>query len=291
MSKKIIVIISVLLLSIILLGCKAITQAKTEKIDSKSLKVVMLDVGQGDSLLIQTDGKNILVDTGKIEQRSKLVEKLKKYGVSTIDLLIATHPHEDHIGGIQAVLDNFIVKEIYDSGAKSSSKLYANYLKKVKDKKIKFVVPKEGEVLAINDSVKLEFLTRLKNQPQELIEDVNNNSIVFRLVSSNFTMLFTGDIEKQVEKILVEQQQDKLKSDILKAPHHGSKTSSSKDFLKAVAAKDVLISAAQNNEYKHPHQEVVNRYKSLKENMYLTADTGDILIESSGASYKISTER
>lgn len=289
MNKKLLLLILTVLLSFSLWGCFSPKPKLTASVPQ--VQVIMLDIGQGDSILIKTQEKNILVDTGKIEQRAKLVEKLKKYQVNTIDLLIATHPHEDHIGGIQAVLENFTVKEIYDSGAKSSSKLYANYLKQAKNKKIKFSVPKEGQTLVIDDSLKLEFLTPLINSAPELRENMNNNSIVFRLVTPDLKMLFTGDIEKEVEKFLLEKQAEKLKSDILKVPHHGSRTSSSKKFLEVVNAKDAVVSAAKENEYKHPHPEVVSRYKARKQSMYLTADKGDICITSAGTGYNIKTER
>ena len=281
-------LVLLLLTVAILTGCGNAKEKPTANAAQEHAKVIMLNIGQGDSMLIQAGGKNILVDASKIDTRKDLRGKLKKYSVQQLDLVIATHPHEDHIGGMDAVFNNLPVKEVYDPGAPSSSKLFLNYLNKIKEKKIKFTVPTAGSKYELGSGVYLEFFTPLK----PLVgEGANNVSLVFKLTDGKSSMLFTGDIEQPVEAALVSKYGAKLQSDILKAPHHASKTSSSQEFLNAVKAKDVLISCGENNDYKHPHQSVMKRYNEAKMQIYITYEKGDISVSFTAKGYKISTEK
>lgn len=289
-------LLMVLLVSLALLsGCsknnsQAANSGVLSQADPQKTRVIVFDIGQGDSMLIQTNGKNILVDASKIDTRKDLLAKLDKYHVKSLDLVISTHAHEDHIGGMDVVLDNIPVKEIYDPGAPSTSKLFLNYLKKIKEKKIKFTVPQAGSKVVLGPDTYLEFYTPL-DKKHLVKEGANNTSLVFKLVDSKFSMLFTGDIEKEVESILVQQYGSSLKSDVLKSPHHGSSTSSTQKFLDKVQAKDVVISCAVDNEYHHPHDSVIKRYEKDKINIYITNKTGDIGITAIDKGYQINTSK
>lgn len=289
-------LLMVLLVSLALLsGCsknssQAANSGVLSQADPQKTRVIVFDIGQGDSMLIQTNGKNILVDASKIDTRKELLAKLDKYHVKSLDLVISTHAHEDHIGGMDAVLDNIPVKEIYDPGAPSTSKLFLNYLKKIKEKKIKFTVPQAGSKVVLGPDTYLEFYTPL-DKKHLVKEGANNTSLVFKLIDSKFSMLFTGDIEKEVENILVQQYGSSLKSDVLKSPHHGSSTSSTQKFLDKVQAKDVVISCAVDNEYHHPHDSVIKRYEKDKINIYITNKTGDIGITAIDKGYQINTSK
>ncbi len=291
LKKIVLVLVSLLFATMAFTACGSGTK-DTKTVSSKptksDTKVIMLDIGQGDSMLIQADGKNILVDASKIDTRKDLLAKLNKYNVKSLDLVIGTHAHEDHIGGMEAVLNAIPVKEIYDPGAPSTSKLYYRYLTKIKEKKIKLTIPKPGSKYEIGEGTYLEFFTPLAVQGDD---NINNTSLVFKLVDSGFTMLFTGDIEKEMEGLLVEKYGSKLQSNILKSPHHGSRTSSTPNFLSTVQARDVLISCGANNDYKHPHQNIVERYKKANINMYITFEKGDITVNATDKGYKITTER
>lgn len=252
-------------------------------------RVIMLDIGQGDSIIIQAHGKNILVDASKIDTRAQLIAKLEHYQVKNLELVIATHAHEDHIGGFNEVFNKIPVKEVLDAGVPSTSKLYHNFLLKIKEKKIKFTVPQAGNKIELGPGTYLEFFTPLDKPATK--DNINNTSLVFKLVDNNFSMLFTGDIEKNVEKLLVQKYPDSLRSDILKSPHHGSSTSSSQQFLNKINASAVLVSCAVDNEYKHPHEVVTNRYKKNNIRMYVTHQTGDIAVVGVDNSYLISTAK
>lgn len=279
------------LLTVLLFGCGAKKQQTgiPAQADPKKTRVIMLDIGQGDSMLIQANGKNILVDASKIDTRKELLAKLEHYKVTSLDLVIATHAHEDHIGGMDAVFNKIPVKEVFDAGVPSTSKLYHNYLLKIKEKKIKLTVPKAGSKIDLGQGVYLEFFTPLSHRPEK--DNTNNTSLVFKLVDSKFSMLFTGDIEKEGEKLIVEKYSDKLRSDVLKAPHHGSSTSSSQQFLDRIKAGDVLVSCAAGNDYKHPHESVVKRYQKNKMNMYITHQSGDIAITATDKGYSLTTSK
>ena len=242
--------------------------ATNEKIKS-DLKITMLNVGQGDSFLIQTSTQNILIDTSDVDERSKLVSELDKAGVNSLDKIILTHPHADHIGGLEKLLKDkkFTVKEVFDNGIASTSKLYLNYMTAIKENNVKHSTLKAGDTLNFGGNVKFEVLFPNKNLVDEVNggkqkSDPNNESIVGRLHYKNFTMMFTGDAELKVESEIWQDNKDKaLKSSILKAGHHGSHSSSSENFVRVVNPQYVLISAGEpttkrgGNTYGHPHLE------------------------------------
>ena len=297
----------VLLITSLLTGCGAPNAANQpaaqneEKAASadknKELTVTMLNVGQGDAILIKTAEQTVLIDTSDLDEQEKLRAELEKAKVKRIDKLILTHPHADHIGGVEGVvLKDYEVGEVYDNGMPSKSKIYLRYMKIIKQRNIPRHALTAGEVLNFGGGVSFKVLS----PPKEIVEkgskstdnhDPNNESVVGKLIFGNFSMMFTGDAEQQAEKVMVDNFAGDLRSTLLKAGHHGSKTSSSAAFLRAVQPEGVLISCGAGNDYGHPHKQTMKKYQSLKLKIYETDLNGTIVVTSDGKSYKIKPER
>lgn len=283
----------VLVLLVFFAGCGGlITQpGSTASTEGAPLTVKVLDVGQGDAILIRTRQQVALVDTGDVPARDKLVGLLKAEGISTIDKLIITHPHADHIGGAAAVFQNFAVKQVYDSGQKTTTNLYKQYLIQINKRKIPFTVVVAGTTISLDNEVTLKVLAPARPFIGGSEPDLNNNSIVTRLVFGNFSMLLTGDAERKAEEKMLKQGAGTLKSTLLKSGHHGSRTSSSVPFLQAVRPEAVLISVGAGNEYQHPHPNIIKRYNANKIKVYRTDTDGTLTVTTDGNRYKITKER
>lgn len=281
----------ILMLMIFALICSGCSSNNNNTNSNNEVKIEFLDIGQGDASLIYTKDEVIMIDTGDVDERDRLEKLLKERNISTIDKLIITHPHADHIGGAYVVFKNVNVKEVYDNGDATTSKTYQTYLKNIKQKNIAYHQLKAGDTVDFGDGVSFKVFSptekMIKND-----DDLNNNSIVGQLRYKDFTMLFTGDSERDAEQNMVKSYGNELQSDVLKSPHHGSRTSSSDDYLKTVKAKDVIISLAADNEYGHPHKQTLDRYKKYNMNVYRTDQDGTITITTDGSDdYSISKEK
>lgn len=281
----------ILMLMIFALICSGCSSNSNDTNSNDEVKIEVLDIGQGDASLIYTKDEVIMIDTGDVDERDRLEKLLKERNISTIDKLIITHPHADHIGGAYVVFKNVNVKDVYDNGDTTTSKTYQTYLKNIKQKNIAYHQLKAGDTVDFGDGVSFKVFSptekMIKND-----DDLNNNSIVGQLRYKDFTMLFTGDSEREAEQNMVKSYGDELQSDVLKSPHHGSRTSSSDDYLKTVKAKDVIISLAADNEYGHPHKQTLDRYKKYNMNVYRTDQDGTITITTDGSDdYTISKEK
>ena len=315
--KKYLQIICGLILccTMLLTGCgqsggQSSDTATNSKAEAKGqLTISMLDIGQGDAVLIQTGAKNILIDTGddkyyedgkKGKENTQLLTELQKLKIDHIDTLVMTHAHADHIGKADKVIAQYGVKELVYNGIPSTSKYFINALKAAKANGTQQVKVKAGDVLDFGNGVSFEIVS----PSQSLIDedtaaikakkkvDVNNESVVGRLIFGNFAMLFTGDAEGPVEKDMAASYGKKLKCQVLKAGHHGSKTSSTAEFLKLVQPESVVMSLGVNNQYGHPHEALLNRLqKQGVKNIYRTDANGTITIVSDGSSYSITTEK
>lgn len=279
------------MLMIFALICSGCSSNNNNTNSNNEVKIEVLDIGQGDASLIYTKDEVIMIDTGDVDERDRLEKLLKERNISTIDKLIITHPHADHIGGAYVVFKNVNVKEVYDNGDATTSKTYQTYLKNIKQKNIAYHQLKAGDTVDFGDDVSFKVFSptekMIKND-----DDLNNNSIVGQLRYKDFTMLFTGDSERDAEQNMVKSYGNELQSDVLKSPHHGSRTSSSDDYLKTVKAKDVIISLAADNEYGHPHKQTLDRYKKYNMNVYRTNQDGTITITTDGSDdYTISKEK
>ena len=299
MRYRLSLFVSLLLLtSVFLGGCTgAFRSAPAEQAAQQgSITVKMLDVGQGDAILIRTETQNVLIDTGDLDERDKLRAELDKAGVKKIDAVILTHPHADHIGGMEMLIDKYPIGMVYDNGMPSTSRVYIGYMKQLKAKGIARKGLCTGDRVDLGGGAVFEVLAPSAALVQQgsvkgYKHDPNNESVVGRLVFGDFSMMFTGDAEKKEEQDILAGAQGTVQSTVLKAGHHGSKTSSSADFLRAVHPAAALISCGVNNDYGHPHKETLKKFGALKLAVYTTPRNGTITVTSDGKTYKVMTER
>jgi competence protein ComEC len=262
---------------------------------SGKLVVRFLDVGQGDSELISLpNGETILIDTG--DRGSPAVELLKKYGVREITLIIATHPHSDHIGEMRDVMRAFKVHEVWDSGFNHATKTYGDMLQEIKDKGIKFATPKRGDMRTFGD-VLLEILNPAEQAPDD---NPNNASLVARLTYGEKTFLFTGDAEHYENSAkhsaweeMLGTEKGKLHVDLLKAAHHGSSNGTTREVIDAVRPSILTISCAAGNDYHHPHPKVMRMLEQDRDRikLYRTDLEGTITAVCDGHQIEMSTEK
>ena len=247
------------------------------------LLVHYIDVGQGDATLLQGPDFTVLIDAGR-HDRNDVVPYLKSMNVKSIDLLILTHPHADHIGQAVNVLKSFKVDEVWMSGSEHTSITYEELIDTLLESDVNYNEPRAGERYKIG-SLDIEVL-----HPDRLIGDFNEDSIAIRAIYGNVKFVFTGDAEKRGEETMVKSGRD-LRADILHLGHHGSNTSSTEAFLKAVDPDVAIYSAGKDNPYGHPHQEVIQRLFDLKIKVYGTDVHGTIIVKTDGKTYDISTEK
>ena len=251
----------------------------------------MLDVNQADAILIQTPQQAILVDTGDIKTKEKLVSYIQQAGITVLDKVVITHAHADHLGGMSEVIKSIPIRQIYDSTFPYTTATYRNYLRTVQQKKIPFSRLHAGMQIDLDNGIYLKVLAPEKEFITGSGSDINNSSIVLKLVYGDFSMLLTGDAEVESEQLMLKQYKAELKSRVLKSPHHGSRTSSSPAFLKAVAPEAVVISLGANNDYHYPHPSVMKRYQAAKMNIFRTDLHGTVTITSDGKTYTIKKEK
>lgn len=240
---------------------------------SGTLTVTFIDVGQGDSIFIQAhSGKTMLIDAGVPEMGSKVVDYIKSRGINKIDILIGTHPHADHIGGIPAVIENFQIGKFYMPKITTTTKTFEDVLKAAKAKGLSINVAKAGVVLDLGNEVKAQMLAPNSSH----YDDLNNYSAVIRITYGNIAFLFTGDAEKESEQEMLDKGYN-LKADVLKVGHHGSSSATTWAFLKAVNPKYAVISCGKGNDYGHPHKETMEKLKSLGITVYRTDECGTVV--------------
>lgn len=246
------------------------------------LKIHYIDVGQGDSILVQQDGKNMLIDTGTNASADSLIKYLHSQSINRIDYLVLTHPHEDHIGGADAVINNFSIGTIYMTKYTASTKTYRDVIKAMKSKGLKATLPVLGNTFRLGEADCI-ILGPVNPDP----EDLNTGSIVLKLTFGSKKFLFTGDAQASNEKAMINKKYD-LSADVLKVGHHGSRTSTSQEFLDAVNPEYAVISAGKGNDYGHPHKPTMERLKAKKVKVYRTDESGTIICTSDGKNISFS---
>lgn len=222
--------------------------------------IYFLDIGQGDSILIESpEGHHILVDggpgSGVLEELAVLLPFFSK----DIDLMVLTHPHADHIDGLVEVLKRYEVKSVLFSAVDFSSGAYDEFLHEINEQEIDFWVAEKDEDFRFNSMI-LDVVYPLNQISGEQFENFNNSSLALRIIYDDVKILLSGDLELEAEKELISSGVD-IRADILKAGHHGSKTSSSLSFLRKIQAKVVVIQVGKNNKFGHPHEESLRRFE------------------------------
>lgn len=246
-------------------------------VEKHQLQVQFLDVGQGDAtLVILPNQKIILIDGGPILSREKLIKFLRKKHIHKINLLVATHPDIDHIGGLITVLKEIKVEKVLDSGKSYDTNTYQAYMRIIKKKKIPIKKAKEGKFIKLDPTVDIQILNDAKEKKEN-----NESSIVLKITYKNADILLTGDADVLVEEQMIAKKYQ-LDADVLKVGHHGSYTSTSPKFLEAVHPIYAIISFAKNNEYHHPHKSVLERLNEQHVQVYKTANNGTISLKTDG---------
>ncbi|WP_241773286.1 MBL fold metallo-hydrolase [Bacillus sp. LL01] len=246
------------------------------KREKAPLLVHFIDVGQGDAILLQTpNSSNVLVDTGPKNSSSQLLAYLKKINVTSIDLLVITHPDFDHIGGIPSLLEKIPVKKILDSGKAHTTLTFIQYKQYVWNNIVPVQYAKEKMKLEIDPDINIKVLNSGSED-----KETNNASIVLHLSYGDMKYLLMGDTEEEEEKRL--SRRYNLESTILKVAHHGSNSSSTASFLKDVKPKIAVISAGKDNDFNHPHLPVINRLIESGSDIYNTAESGTIVFSTDG---------
>lgn len=250
-----------------------------------SLKIHFIDVGHGDSCLIQTPrGHTILVDGGNAETAQGLVQYLKNAGVKRIAMLIASHPHSDHVGGLATVIRAFDVETVLDSGKSHPSYANRTYLEAVKaNDKTRFIIARAGQAYRI-DEVRLSVLAPFDPLP----DDVNDCSIICRLSYGDFSVMLPGDAGVEAERRALRKKAGPFKSTVLKVAHHGSDTSTSPAFLRAVAPEVAVISCKERDSQSWAPK-AAHRIKVRGTRICRTDHDGTIIIESDGKGYTVKT--
>lgn len=250
------------------------------------MRVHFIDVGQADCILIQTpQQKNILIDAGDMRSGSKIVQYLKSHGVMTLDALIATHPHHDHIGSMPDIIYNFKVKAFYMPNLTNNTRSYKLLRQAIKDEKIMVFNAKAGNKIEVEPNISINIVGPLKGR----YDSMNDYSYVLKLVYKKNSFLLMADAGEQSETELLSRGMN-VKANIIKIGHHGADTGSTLPFLKKVNPDAAVISVGRHNPWGYPKRAVINRLKYLKVPTYRTDRLGSIVATSDGRSIHFTYE-
>lgn len=261
------------------------TVSQTISVTDSHLAVHFIDVSQGDSILLESNGEFVLVDAGESEYGSTVAKYIKEQKASTLKYVIATHPHSDHCGGLSKVIDKIGCENFITVETDQNTKTWMNVLKAVDKADANYIDAKAGDTYSFGDS-SFEILAPLSSG----YEGYNNYSVVIKATYKDNSFLLMGDAEKISEKEMLASGEN-LKADVIKLGHHGSSTSSSVSFLKAVNPKYAIISCGINNDYGHPHKETLQSLKKLSIPYFETDIDGTIVAYSNGRNISFVTEK
>lgn len=254
---------------------------KSDKIDAKvneNFSVSFIDVGQADSVLIRNGNYNMLIDAGNNEDGEKLVNYFKSLGIEEFTYVFATHPHEDHIGGMDDIINNFKIDNYYMSNKLSTTKTFMDVLDALDGRNLKYTVPNKGDTLKLGDAnIKVIY-------PGDDKSNINDSSIVLKITYGKNSFLLTGDATSNVERKIYNED---IKSDILKVAHHGSSYSSTDVFLDKVKPYYAVISVGKNNIYNHPSNKTLEKLNKRNIKVYRTDLDGTIVFISDGENLSV----
>ena len=247
----------------------------------EDLLVDFIDVGQADSILIRNQDKTMLIDAGTNEAGEMVVNYLDNLGITKIDYLIGTHPHEDHIGGLDDVINQFDIGQIYMPKIQTTTKTFEDVLEAIQNKNLTVTSPNKGDKIELGQAIG-EFMTN----PILDEDNLNISSLIIRLEFGNHSFLFMGDAEIENEETI-----DWPKTDVLKVGHHGSNTSSSENFLKQIQPKYSVIMVGEGNSYKLPTQDTLDKLQKIGSQIYRTDENGTIQMISNGNIIEVKTSK
>lgn len=253
---------------------------------SGNLTVHFLDVGQGDSILLEHGDDTMLIDAGEIGKGDTVAADIKGEDITSLDYVVATHPHSDHIGGMSVILNDFPIGHFLDSGYAYTTKTYEDMLSTIDKKNIPFSTPKRGEKIDFSSGIDVQVLNPGSTF---FTDDVNQNSIVLKVTDGSVSFLLMGDAGIEAENQIMKDGYD-VNADILKVGHHGSRTASGASFISAVSPEISVIELGAGNDYGHPHKETLDRLQKVSK-VYRTDLNGTITITTDGSTYSVSTQK
>lgn len=262
-------------------GCEEVNLPTAEEI-SEGLNIHTIDVGQGDSTLLECDGNYMLIDAGETDYGETVVDYLKQYNVDKLSYMVITHPHSDHYGGVETVLESIETENIILTEAYNTTRSWEELVDYIDSNDYNVIIPEMNQVFNLGKCNITTYAPEIDN------DDINNSSVVLKAEYDGMSALFTGDAGKPEESKILESGFD-VKADILNIGHHGSRTSTGKEFLESVNPQLALISCGKNNDYGHPHKETTASLKKQNVKSLRTDEQGNIIVNMNDDILNIST--
>ncbi len=265
-------------------------------VDGGEVSFHIIDVGQGDAILIKTQDGNMLIDSGDLDSEShdKLISYLEEQKVTAFEYVVFTHPDSDHIGSADHIVKNYDVKTVIMTDFEKTTAVYGRLIDAIEEKEVDLILIGEDSEVCEQSGYKFALgpITNTVMAPTEDFKDANEMSIVIKSVYGETSILFTGDAETESETAMLKMYtKGELDCDILKVGHHGANTSSGKSFLEAVSPEAALISCGEGNTYGHPTSGTLDKLNDINAKIYRTDNNGSIVITTDGVAYEITTEK
>ena len=280
-KKKITALLMSLSLVFSFYGCSS--EVKTV-VDDDGLTVHYIDVGQADAELLECGGEYMMIDGGNAADSSLVVSYLNDLGINHLKYVVATHAHEDHLGGLSGILSQYTADNVFCSQTSHTTKVFNSFKKYTENQGKEIQVPNVGDVYTLGNS-EIKVLGPVKET-----NDMNNRSIVLRVTYGNTAFLFEGDAEREEEQDILNSGAD-VSADVLKVGHHGSSTSTTYPYLREVMPEYAVISCGKNNKYGHPHEETLSKLRDADVKVYRTDESGHIVIHSDGNDITVQTQK
>lgn len=279
MRKKYSLLVSLIIA--VLLSVSGIRSYFSSSVPDAPFTVHFIDVGQADAALVLCDGASMLIDGGNREDSDLIATYLRKQNVTYLDYVVCSHAHEDHVGGLSGALATVKAGAVYAPKTEADTKVYRNFKTKVREQGLSITNPAPGDSVSLG-TAKVDFLGPVTENTDEM----NDTSIVLKITYGETSFLFTGDAEREAELSILDTGAD-VSATVLKVGHHGSSSSTSYPFLREVNPQIAVISAGVNNDYGHPHKEVLSRLSDADAEIYRTDHDGDIIVTSNGISVDV----